>query len=201
MLGVLETHPRPGRAGVSRLVDAVAVADAALVVVLAGAQPDDVRVFRVDDDGAERDTSRRSRRSASRCCRGSRSSTGCRRSPRRTRRSSSSDRRRHQRCGRSSGSGLSSGTRDFRKVSGVRRSVPTLPKGRRRHRHDTHPRPNPSHRCAPGLRQVVGPAADPSNDSSAVDRHLRRRPRRHYIRNSLGYAGAHLPVAGASRRG
>ena len=45
---------RPGLAAVLRLVEAVAEAHAALVVVLAGAQPDDVRVFRIDDDDAER---------------------------------------------------------------------------------------------------------------------------------------------------
>ena len=38
----------------SRLVDAVAVADAALAVVLAGADPDDARVLRVDRDAADR---------------------------------------------------------------------------------------------------------------------------------------------------
>ena len=79
VLGVLEPHPRPRLAGVGRLVDAVAVADAALVVVLARRR---ARRRSSSSDRRRRrraNTSRRSRRSASRCCRGSRSSTGCRR--------------------------------------------------------------------------------------------------------------------------
>ena len=43
----------PGLAGVGRLVDAVAEVRAALAGVLAGADPDDVRVLRIDDDAAE----------------------------------------------------------------------------------------------------------------------------------------------------
>ncbi len=54
VLGVLEPHARPRLAGIGRLVDAVAEADAALVVVLARAEPDDVGVLRIDDHRAER---------------------------------------------------------------------------------------------------------------------------------------------------
>ena len=55
VLGVLEPHVLPGLAGVGRLVDAVAEMRAALAGVLAGAEPDDVRVLRIDDDAAERE--------------------------------------------------------------------------------------------------------------------------------------------------
>src|SRR5262249_6007890 len=44
----------PGGAGVGALVDAVPVADAALRLVLAGAEPDDVGIVGVDGDAAER---------------------------------------------------------------------------------------------------------------------------------------------------
>ena len=54
VLGGLEAHVLPALAAVLALVDAVAVADAALRVVLAGAHPDDVRVRRVDRDAADR---------------------------------------------------------------------------------------------------------------------------------------------------
>ena len=54
VLGVLEPHPLPRLARVGGLVDAVAEGDAPLVVVLAGAEPDDVRVLRVDGHRAER---------------------------------------------------------------------------------------------------------------------------------------------------
>src|SRR5207248_9178659 len=52
VLGRLEAHVFPGLATVVGAVDAVAVADAALAVVLAGADPDHVRVLRVEDHGA-----------------------------------------------------------------------------------------------------------------------------------------------------
>ena len=103
VLGVLEAHPLPRLAGVGRLVDAVAEADAALIVVLAGAEPDDVRVLRDRRSPRRANTSRTRRRSPSRCCRGSRSSTGCPRPRPRTRRWDSSDRRRRPRCVRWSG--------------------------------------------------------------------------------------------------
>ncbi len=54
VLGVLEPHALPGLAGIRRLVDAVAEGDAALVVVLAGAEPHHVRVLGVDGHRAER---------------------------------------------------------------------------------------------------------------------------------------------------
>jgi hypothetical protein len=54
VFGVLEAHPLPGCPAIGRLVDAVAEADAALVVVLTGPEPDDVRVLRIDRDRAER---------------------------------------------------------------------------------------------------------------------------------------------------
>ena len=54
VLGALEADVLPALAAVLALVDAVAVADAALAVVLAGADPDDVRVLRVDRDAADR---------------------------------------------------------------------------------------------------------------------------------------------------
>ena len=41
-------------AAVDRLVDAVAVADAALAVVLAGADPDRERILRIDRHAADR---------------------------------------------------------------------------------------------------------------------------------------------------
>ena len=53
MLGLLEAHLLPAFAAVVRAVDAVAVADAALAVVLPGADPDNVRVFLVQDDDAD----------------------------------------------------------------------------------------------------------------------------------------------------
>ena len=46
VLGLLQAHVLPDLAAVVGAVDAVAVADAALAVVLAGADPDDVRVLR-----------------------------------------------------------------------------------------------------------------------------------------------------------
>ena len=54
MLGVLEADVLPGLAAVDRPVDAVAVGDAALAVVLAGADPDRERVLRVERDAADR---------------------------------------------------------------------------------------------------------------------------------------------------
>ena len=54
VLGLLEPHALPRLAAVERAVEAVAVGDAALVVVLAGADPDDVGVLRVDGQGADR---------------------------------------------------------------------------------------------------------------------------------------------------
>ncbi len=53
VLGGLEAHVLPGGAAVHGLVDAVAVADAALVVVLAGPDPDDVRVRGIEDDATD----------------------------------------------------------------------------------------------------------------------------------------------------
>ena len=84
----------------SRLVDAVAVADAALAVVLAGADPDDVRVLRVDRDAADRvgALAVEDRRPG-----GARRSRSSRRRPRRRRRTSAScrsGRPRCRRCGR-----------------------------------------------------------------------------------------------------
>ncbi len=54
VLGLLENHLLPRLAAVERAIDTVAVGDAALVVVLAGADPDDVGVLRVDGQGADR---------------------------------------------------------------------------------------------------------------------------------------------------
>jgi hypothetical protein len=54
VLGGLEPHVLPALAPVLALVDAVAVADAALRVVLAGAHPHHVRVVRVDRHAADR---------------------------------------------------------------------------------------------------------------------------------------------------
>ncbi len=53
VLGGLEADVGPGGAAVHGLVDAVAVGDAALVVVLARADPDDVRVRGIEDDAAD----------------------------------------------------------------------------------------------------------------------------------------------------
>ncbi len=53
VLGIGEPHVAPGAAGVHGLVDAVAVGDRALRVVLARAHPDHVGVVRVDDHHAK----------------------------------------------------------------------------------------------------------------------------------------------------
>ena len=55
VLGRRQPHALPRLAGVGRLVDAVAEVRAALAGVLAGAEPDDVRVLRIDDHAAERE--------------------------------------------------------------------------------------------------------------------------------------------------
>src|SRR5262249_52237830 len=54
VLGLLQADLVPGLAAVDGFVDAVAVADRALAVVLAGAYPDDVGVLRVQGDVADR---------------------------------------------------------------------------------------------------------------------------------------------------
>ena len=54
VLGALEADVRPRAAAVVALVDAVAVGDRPLRVVLAGADPDDVRALRVERDPADR---------------------------------------------------------------------------------------------------------------------------------------------------
>src|SRR5262249_31639420 len=54
VLRLLEAEVLPGLAAVVGAINAVAVADAALAVVLAGADPDDVGVLRVEDDAADR---------------------------------------------------------------------------------------------------------------------------------------------------
>src|SRR5205807_10258287 len=54
VFGRLETQVLPALAAVVGTVDAVAIADAALAVVLAGADPDDVRILGIEDDGADR---------------------------------------------------------------------------------------------------------------------------------------------------
>src|SRR6185503_2851093 len=51
---VRQADAAPTGAAVGGLVDAVAVADAALAVVLAGADPDDQRIAGVEDDAADR---------------------------------------------------------------------------------------------------------------------------------------------------
>ena len=53
VLGVRQAGSRPGLAAVRRLVDAVAEHRAPRIRVLAGAEPDDVRVLRIDLDAAE----------------------------------------------------------------------------------------------------------------------------------------------------
>src|SRR5688572_1362192 len=54
MFAFLEADVFPRAAAVDRLVDTVTVRDDALRVVFAGADPDHVRIFRVDRDGAYR---------------------------------------------------------------------------------------------------------------------------------------------------
>src|SRR5439155_8674583 len=49
VLGLAQAHIAPGAAAILALIDAVPVGDAALVVVLAGAYPDDRGILRVDD--------------------------------------------------------------------------------------------------------------------------------------------------------
>ena len=53
VLGVGEADVLPGGAGIGALVNAVAIADGALRLVFAGAEPDDVGVLGVDGDAAE----------------------------------------------------------------------------------------------------------------------------------------------------
>src|SRR5581483_1768897 len=53
MLGRLQAEDFPALAAVVGAIDAVAVADAPLAVVLAGADPDDVRILRIEDDRAD----------------------------------------------------------------------------------------------------------------------------------------------------
>src|SRR5207302_1158493 len=54
VLGLFQADLLPALAAVKGLVDAVAVADRALAVVLAGADPDDARVLGVEGDIADR---------------------------------------------------------------------------------------------------------------------------------------------------
>ena len=54
VLGGLQAHVGPGGAAIERLVDAVAVGNAALGVVLAAADPDHQRVVRIEGHAAER---------------------------------------------------------------------------------------------------------------------------------------------------
>ena len=82
-----------------RLVNAVAVADAPLAVVLAGADPDDVRILRVDHDAADRVRAFAVEDRRSRSCRRSSSSTRRPTQPRQNSASDSSDRPRIQRPG------------------------------------------------------------------------------------------------------
>ena len=56
VVGVLEAEVAPGLAAVERFVDAVAEANAVAGVGLAGAEPDDVGVMRVDGDIADGDS-------------------------------------------------------------------------------------------------------------------------------------------------
>src|SRR5579872_2379630 len=53
VLGVLEAYIAPGAAGVFTFVNTVAIGDTPLVIVLAGAGPDDGGILRVDGDGAD----------------------------------------------------------------------------------------------------------------------------------------------------
>src|ERR1022692_1064396 len=54
VLGEFESHVVEGAPAVFALVDAIAVGDAALVIVLAGAHPDDGRILGVDGNPADR---------------------------------------------------------------------------------------------------------------------------------------------------
>src|SRR5262249_44756736 len=54
MLGLLQSHIAPGAAAVLALVDAIAVGDAALIVVLAAAHPNHRGILGVDGDSADR---------------------------------------------------------------------------------------------------------------------------------------------------
>ena len=53
MFGLGEAHVRPVLAAVGGLVDAIADRDAVAHPRLAGADPDDLRILRVDRDGAD----------------------------------------------------------------------------------------------------------------------------------------------------
>ena len=50
MLGQLEAHVAEGAAAILALVDAIAIRNAALIIVFAGAHPDDRRILGVDRD-------------------------------------------------------------------------------------------------------------------------------------------------------
>jgi hypothetical protein len=54
MLGVFQTDVLPRLAGVVGAIEAIAITDAALAVVFAGADPDDLRIPGVQRDGADR---------------------------------------------------------------------------------------------------------------------------------------------------
>src|SRR5262245_30730436 len=53
MLGSLQTHVLPRFPAVGALIDAIAVSDAALTVVLAGAHPHHIRVLRIHHDATD----------------------------------------------------------------------------------------------------------------------------------------------------
>ena len=174
MLGVLESHPRPGRAGIGRLVDAVAVADAALVVVLARREPDDVRVLRVDDHRAERirAVGLEDRRPGVAAVLGLPQVAGADRDvPHvgvlRIDRDVGYPARRQARPNRP----------ELEVLERFRREAiaPALPEGRRRHRHNAHPCPDPCHRSLPEQKTRTAGAC-PSVDSSERRYDAGRRP-------------------------
>ena len=100
VLGGLQADVLPALAAVLALVDAVAVADAPLRVVLPRAHPHDVRVAGVDRHGCRSSRSPRRRRPASRSCRRCRSATRRPRRPPGTTASCRWGRPRCRRCGR-----------------------------------------------------------------------------------------------------
>jgi hypothetical protein len=53
MLGLAKSHIGPGFSGISRFVYTITIGDRALAVILASADPDNIRITRVDSYNAD----------------------------------------------------------------------------------------------------------------------------------------------------